>query len=362
MAFLRNTWYLAAWPDELGAETLLARTIAGTPILMFRTGQGGAAALLDRCPHRFAPLSRGRKLANGIACGYHGLAFDASGACIHNPHGPISRALAVGAYACVERHEAVWLWLGDAGCADPALIPDLSFIDRTPATAKSHDYLPMGADYRLAIDNIMDLSHVDYLHPNTLGGGALTRSKATITQVEGNITIAWLVNGHVAPPAFAPHLPDPAGPADVWAIVTWYAPGVMVLETGAAPTGRPRAEGMNSFSVHAMTPETDDATHYFFAHTRTFNLHDAEFNEGLRAMVRGIFSGDDKPMIEAQQSRMGNRDFWDLKPALLSIDSGAVAVRRRLEKMIAEEQAGTRAHQLGVDIVMSATSEESTRC
>ncbi len=339
MAFIQNVWYVSAWADEVGPDSLLARTIAGTPIVIFRTGQGAAAALLDRCAHRFAPLSRGRKHAGGIACGYHGLAFNAAGVCVHNPHGPLSRALRVSAFPCIERHEAIWLWLGDPNRADETLIPDLSFIDRTPVNAKSHDYLPTAADYRLAIDNIMDLSHVDYLHPNTLGGGALTRSKATLTQDEASIKIAWLANNHVAPPAFAAHFPDPAAPADVWTTVTWYAPGVMVLEAGAAPCGRPRTEGVNSFSLHVMTPETDRTTHYLFANTRTFNLDDAEFNQELRAFIFDIFSGDDKPMIEAQQCRIGDREFWDLKPAMLSIDVGAAAVRRRMEQMIAAEQA-----------------------
>ena len=350
MAFVQNVWYPAAWADELGPATLLARTIAGTPIVMFRTEQAGTAALLDRCPHRFAPLSRGRKQADGVACGYHGLAFNAAGACIHNPHGPITRALAVNAYPCIERHEAIWLWPGDPDRADPALIPDLSFIDRSPASAKSHGYLPTAADYRLGIDNIMDLSHVDYLHPTTLGGGALTRAKATLTQDQVSIRVSWLAGNCAAPPAFAAHFPDPAAPAEVWTIVTWYAPGVMVLEAGAAPAGRPRSEGVNSFSLHVMTPETNLTTHYLYANTRTFKLDDAAFNEGLRAFLFGIFSGDDKPMLEAQQSRMGERDFWDLKPALLSIDSGAVAVRRRLEQMIAKEQSDAPARHAAAEM------------
>ena len=341
MSFIQNSWYIAAWADEIGPETLLARTIAGTPVVMFGT-EGGATALLDRCPHRFAPLSRGRKQAGGVACGYHGLAFNAAGACIHNPHGPITRALKVQAHPCVKRHEAIWMWPGDPDRADPALIPDLSFIDQSPASAKCHGYMPMAADYRLGIDNIMDLSHVDYLHPNTLGGGALTRAKATLTQDAASVRISWLADNCAAPPAFAAHFPDPAGLAEVWTNVIWYPPGVMVLEAGAAPAGRPRSEGVNSFSLHVMTPETGRTTHYFYANARTFKLDDVAFNEELSAFLYGIFSGDDKPMLEAQQSRMGDGDFWDLKPALLSIDSGAVAARRRLEQMIAKEQETSR--------------------
>jgi vanillate O-demethylase monooxygenase subunit len=342
MSFLKNVWYQAGWGDELEATPLLARTIAGIPLVLFRTEGGEVAALLDRCPHRFAPLSRGRKHAGGIACGYHGLAFNAAGACIHNPHGPVSRALSVSAYPCLERHDMIWLWLGDSERADPALIPDLSFIDRTPVTAKSHGYLATAADYRLGIDNIMDLSHVDYLHPNTLGGGALTKAKATVTQDGGTVQVAWRIDNHLAPPAFAEHFADPGAPADVWSIVKWHAPGVMVLEAGAAPMGRPRSEGVNSFNLHVMTPETARTTHYFFANTRTFKLDDGAYNQGLQAFLCTIFSGDDKPMLEAQQQRMGEHEFWDLKPALLSIDAGAVAVRRKLEDLIAKEKSHAR--------------------
>jgi phenylpropionate dioxygenase-like ring-hydroxylating dioxygenase large terminal subunit len=342
MSFLQNVWYQAGWGDELEATNLLARTIAGIPIVLFRTEGGDVGALLDRCPHRFAPLSLGRKHAGGIACGYHGLAFSAAGACVHNPHGPVSRALSVSAYRCLERHDMIWVWLGDAERADPALIPDLSFIDRSPATAKSHGYLPTAADYRLGMDNIMDLSHVDYLHPNTLGGGALTKAKATVTHDGATVQVAWRIDNHVAPPAFAEHFPDPGAPAEVWSIVKWHAPSVMVLEAGGAPMGRPRSEGVNSFSLHVMTPETERTTHYFFVNTRTFKLDDGAYNQGLHAFLYTIFSDDDKPMLEAQQRRIGERDFWDLKPALLSIDAGAVAVRRKLEDLIEKEKSHAR--------------------
>jgi vanillate O-demethylase monooxygenase subunit len=254
----------------------------------------------------------------------------------------VSRALSVSAYRCLERHDMIWVWLGDAERADPALIPDLSFIDRSPATAKSHGYLPTAADYRLGMDNIMDLSHVDYLHPNTLGGGALTKAKATVTHDGATVQVAWRIDNHVAPPAFAEHFPDPGAPAEVWSIVKWHAPSVMVLEAGGAPMGRPRSEGVNSFSLHVMTPETERTTHYFFVNTRTFKLDDGAYNQGLHAFLYTIFSDDDKPMLEAQQRRIGEHDFWDLKPALLSIDAGAVAVRRKLEDLIEKEKSHAR--------------------
>ena len=57
--FLRNAWYVGAWSNELVQDKLLPRTLLDDPIVFFRTQTGTAAALFDRCPHRFAPLSRG---------------------------------------------------------------------------------------------------------------------------------------------------------------------------------------------------------------------------------------------------------------------------------------------------------------
>ena len=84
-AFVRNCWYVIAWDHEVGADTLFTRTVLGEPILLYRKTSGAVVALQDRCCHRAAPLSRGRKEGDCVRCGYHGLKFDASGACVEVP-------------------------------------------------------------------------------------------------------------------------------------------------------------------------------------------------------------------------------------------------------------------------------------
>ena len=56
---LRNSWYIAAWADELGRDKPLARRICNVPVVLFRDVGGKAAALADRCCHRAAPLHLG---------------------------------------------------------------------------------------------------------------------------------------------------------------------------------------------------------------------------------------------------------------------------------------------------------------
>jgi phenylpropionate dioxygenase-like ring-hydroxylating dioxygenase large terminal subunit len=337
MTYLRNCWYMAAWADEV-TEQGLARQLLDTPVFLFRDAAGVPQALFDRCPHRFAPLSMGQVERGVVTCRYHGLAFDGAGHCVGNPHGPITGALHTRAFPVVERHRAIWIWMGDPARADAAAIRDLAFLAEAPDTAFNKGYVLGGGHYQLFVDNILDLSHTDYLHPDTLGGGSITRTRAKVeVRPDGMIAIRWDSHDDIPPPLVRAKLPDGVTRADSWTHVEWSAPGVIRLSNGAVPAGTPREGAGNSLNVHIFTPETAATTHYFFASTRDYALDDATLNEAIRTMRAHIFATEDEPMIAAQQARLGSADFWSQKPALLRIDEGAVAVRRRMDALIAAE-------------------------
>lgn len=170
MRFLGNAWYVAGFADEVTAEVLLARTICGTPLLLYRDPDSALVAMRDACPHRSAPLSLGVYSEGVVSCRYHGLAYGRGGQCVANPHGPVTTALAGRTWPVAERYGLCWVWPGDTDQADPGLIPDLSIIDETHANGKFQCYMSTAANYQLCTDNILDLSHTDYLHPDTLGG------------------------------------------------------------------------------------------------------------------------------------------------------------------------------------------------
>jgi len=338
MTWLRNTWYQAGWSADVVDITPLVRTILDEPILFYRSGDGSLAALLDRCPHRFAPLSAGCIRDEIIRCAYHGLAFGTDGQCVDNPHGAITSAMRVKSYPVAERHSAIWIWMGDAEKADPALIANLSFIDETPESARIYDYMPTAAGYELLVDNIMDLSHADFLHPSSIGGimvGARSKSRE-----DGDKIVAeWLALDCDPPPAFRPSV-APATRADIWTEVIWSAPALMVLGTAAMPAGKARTPDDGSYTLHNMTPESDTKTHYFICSTRRFLVDDADFSAMLRSALLHAFGNEDKPMLELQQSRIGSSSFWELNPILLPIDAAAIRVRRMLAKLIDREETG----------------------
>ncbi|MES2929908.1 MAG: aromatic ring-hydroxylating dioxygenase subunit alpha [Pseudomonadota bacterium] len=342
MKYLRNAWYVAAMHDELQPGKLLARTYLDEPVVLFRDAQGGPQALADRCPHRFAPLSSG-KLCNGgntIQCGYHGLQFNGAGACTHNPQGDgvIPKAAIVKAYAVRERHGLIWLWVGEAKEANEALIPDYSAAASAHVDGTIRGYMPTACSTDLFVDNILDLTHVDFLHPTTLGSGALSRARPEVTESgDRSVKITWTSSGDVAPYAFDVNLRKQGQPTDQWTEVTWTAPSTMMIRVGATLQGEPREAGVDTLNLHLATPETAGRTHYWYWSTRNFGLT-PEANAHATPMIVNVFKLEDKPMLEAQQQRIGTADFWSLKPVLLPGDAGAVRVRRQLKALI-EAQA-----------------------
>lgn len=336
MPWLKNAWYQAGWSADVTIGGKLARTVLEEPLLIFRNEQGDLSALFDRCPHRFAPISTGAVEGSSVRCGYHGLAFDGTGRCTDNPHGAITSALGVRAYPVAEKHDAIWVWMGTAEAADLALIPDLGFIDETPETARIHGYMPTKANYQLITDNILDLSHADYLHPTTLGGMMVSANARTV-ETDGKVVVEWRAMDCASPPPpFRAQVPPPSN-VDIWIQVAWEAPAVMTLGVAATPAGVDRQYVDESYTLHNMTPETATTTHYFFCATRRKKVEDVGFTHFLRGIVEQAFLQEDKPMLEAQQARMGTDDIWKLKPALLSIDKGAILARRALEKRILSE-------------------------
>jgi vanillate O-demethylase monooxygenase subunit len=160
--YLRNAWYAASWDDELG-DTPVPVTILDEPLVLYRNEAGAPVCLSDTCPHRFAPLHMGRVVGDAIACPYHGLQFGPDGRCVLNPHGPIAGAAHVQSFALAERYGMLWAWLGDQP-ADPATLPVIPELE-LPGLAWVHSAIDVHAEYRLMIDNLMDLSHVEFLHP-----------------------------------------------------------------------------------------------------------------------------------------------------------------------------------------------------
>lgn len=348
MTYLLNTWYLAGWASELTPGALLPRTLLDERIVLYRDDGGAAHALQDRCPHRFAPLSLG-KLCNGqVQCGYHGLQFGADGQCTRNPHGDgrIPKAAIVRAYPIVERYTGLWIWMGDPTGADEALIPDFGASMDPSKRVVGNGYLHVKANYMLEVDNILDLSHIQYLHGGNLGSESVASAETAIEQVESAVYSKRLVRNERLTEALEKQYRLPPGqPIDRWLDTRWNAPATMELWVGAAPAGSPdpRSVGKRQPYAHIFTPETARSTHYFFATSYPMRMGEEAHQRAIADIefLRQPFAAEDQPMLEAQQSAMGDSEFWSLKPVLLSGDAPAVRARRVLDSLIKAEQGAS---------------------
>jgi phenylpropionate dioxygenase-like ring-hydroxylating dioxygenase large terminal subunit len=349
MGLLKNIWYVAGWSDELADGGTIARIIAGEPILLYRAEDGSPAALHDECPHRFAPLSSGWIKQGKVQCAYHGLIFDRRGRCVHNPHGTAVSALDIRSYDVVERDDFLWIWLGDPAGADIMSIPDMSMLASQPDQTLIRGYLHAAAHHQLMVDNILDLSHADYLHKEAARFADSSDDPSLITprypnppkveEIGDRLSVKWLSERATPIEIWQRELPDPSADADMFSEVVWYPGGAMALLTGVNQSGKDRSAAAFSPAVHAMTPETEETTHYFYAVKRNYRVDDTAYHEQLATTLVDAFSNQDQPMIEAQQRRMARQSFMAKKPALLSIDVAAARARRIYDRLLLSEQS-----------------------
>ena len=263
---------------------------------------------------------------DNIRCGYHGLAFDAGGRCVHNPFSDfLPPGAKVETIPTAARFGAIWFWPGKPSLADESLIPDFSFIDDDPDTVRGRTW--MGANYELITDNLMDLSHAEFVHTETFGtNGALFGGE--YKAVQDAARAIWSIWNMLAsqPPSWALPLVPEGALIDQWLEMRWHAPASMALFIGMALTGTDRKQFVTKpmANPHIITPETYKTSHYFY--TREPGDHSEE-------MARRVFNEEDQPMIEAAQKAVGDNEFWSLKPISLASDAAAIAARRRLIKL-----------------------------
>jgi phenylpropionate dioxygenase-like ring-hydroxylating dioxygenase large terminal subunit len=340
MTFLKNAWYIVGWRKELEAGALLHRKIANEPILVYTLENGSLAAIQDRCPHRFVPLHRGKQIGDTIQCGYHGLCFGADGKCTSAPvkSAIIPKAAKVKAYPVENRYGVIWVWLGAAEKADAVLIPNFEFLD-DPKRGNVLGYMLTEASYLLTMDNLSDLTHVQFVHGEYQASEVFDDLICEMRQTGNTVTTQLTLPAGRVPYFFANGVPDPEELLDIVYEVRWDPPSTAKLTARAYAVGDRSKPVFDIQSAHIVSPETETTCHYFFGNSRDYSVGDPAADEKVREWQRIGFTEQDKPMLEAQQEMLGDLDVMDMQPVLLQTDIGAVRIRRVLTDLINKETA-----------------------
>ena len=334
--FPLNAWYAAAWDHEVKRE-LLPRSICNKKVVMYRTVAGEAVAMEDACWHRLVPLSMGTLKGDDVQCAYHGLRYNPRGRCTFMPsQETINPSACVRTFPLVERHRFVWLWLGDPALADPALVPDLRWNREWPGDGS---VIHAKCDYRLVVDNLMDLTHETFIHSSSIGNDAVAEAPFDVNVGDATATVTrWMVD--IEPPPFwAAQLGKP-GNVDRWQLIHFLPPCSVAIDVGVAPTGTgapegDRSQGVSMWVINTITPATDKTCHYFWANVRDYKKDDQSVTTRIRDAITKVFH-EDEVLVEAQQRAIDEHPdhvFYNL-----NIDAGAMWARRLIDRMIARER------------------------
>lgn len=341
--FVRNAWYVAAWAVELENGQALARKILGVPTVLFRGESGNVSALEDRCCHRGLPLSMGLVRGDALKCGYHGLEFDGLGRCVLIPgQDDIPSVMKVKSFPVVEKDALIWLWGGDPDQADVGRIPAFPWHE-DPAWPYIPHVQHLRCAFNLVIDNLLDQTHLAYVHTSTIGGNPTAHAVADM-EIEktdrGMRFMRWLEN-QVPPPIYveADIGFKPDEPMDRWAEFEYVAPATVLQFTGGLPSNaKPRSTGRRDGGwalriMHNITPETETSCHYFWAGCHGFRQNDPSVTTWMRDSIRDTFL-EDEAVLEAQQARI-----VEMPGRLLSTkhDAARIAAERVLIKMRQDE-------------------------
>ncbi len=339
---VRNAWHVAGWAMDLAPETPFAITIAGTPVVVWRSAGGGVRALEDRCVHRLAPLSRGRCEGEALRCMYHGFVFGGDGVVTEIPgQTRIPVQARVRAFPVVERHSWLWIWPGDPALADPALIPPAVGFDH-PDYILGRGQLDYAASAGLIHDNLCDFTHLSFVHSASFGANEeWARTRPKVTMLPRGIRFERWVRAQSG-------MRSRQEPVDVWSSYDYHVPGVLLMPSASYPVGTADrlgdappppdlpATGV-TFTSQAVTALTDHTSRYFFS----WGPHRDHGDEALRDMLMGIAAqafAEDKAMIEAQQAVIDRDPACQPMPA--DFDKGVVLYNRLVARLAREEGQG----------------------
>jgi phenylpropionate dioxygenase-like ring-hydroxylating dioxygenase large terminal subunit len=336
--FVRDCWYVAAWDFEIPAEGMVSRTILNEPIVIFRKQDGGLSALADRCAHRGFPLSVGRREGDSLRCAYHGFKFDSSGACTEIPgKDRVPEVVCAKRYAAVQRDSWIWIWMGDYKTADESLIPrSWSLQDAAWSTAAGQiDYQ---AYYELVNDNLTDLSHLAYVHANSIGGAEWGKGADRLSELPRGVRVErWSI------PQVESNVPG-QGMAEQWTAYDHLAPGVFLMGIHLYPPGSAARFGLappleeaisSSITWQAVTPTTNTTTRYFFA---VGQPHGGAMDGPTALNFARIAFEEDRLCIEAQQR---NLDLTGDRMILAGHDEAPIGFRRVLARLARGKDTGS---------------------
>jgi len=335
--FIFDCWYVAALGSEVTRQPL-ARRLLGLPVMLYRKLDGGVAALEDRCAHRSFPLSRGEVVGDHVVCAYHGACYGADGRCVKVPsQDRVPPGALVRAFPVVEAGAWVWIWLGDPAAAAAAPLPQQPWMTDA-GWVSSTERMHLHASYVRLHENLLDLTHLSFLHAKSFGTPdyASAPYESQVDEDGGRFTLLRSVVPTRLPPIWA--LPTGLDGVDAARVAesSFVAPSLHVVAVKfyacSAPEGQQPSRAIRT--AHIVTPETATSTHYFIQHARNFALDDDAITGFMHSQLRKAFQEDIDGLAAIEELLAG----YTTQQSEISFqaDKASLAMRRWLKRRAAQ--------------------------
>jgi phenylpropionate dioxygenase-like ring-hydroxylating dioxygenase large terminal subunit len=334
--FVFDCWYIAARSEELGRQ-LLSRRLLGIDVLLYRRLDGTTAAISNRCPHRSAPLSMGRLEGDDVVCGYHGFTFDGKGTCIRVPsQAEAPKGLAVAGYATVERGPFVWIWLGDQSRADENLIPAQEWPPESGFTYLD-GYFPVKCNYLALHENVLDLTHVPFLHGEHNATLQFAQENGEISVTDLTVTIARSEFDRTAPPHYAASIGSTNKKVNRHSSSRFLSPAYHAAQTMIELRKPAAGERKQYFFhiIHAFTPETAHSSHYFWLNARDSSIDRPDVTELIRERSTKVYYEDVEILEAAELLRQQDTGFRG--EVSVRADQAGIQARRIVARLALRE-------------------------
>jgi phenylpropionate dioxygenase-like ring-hydroxylating dioxygenase large terminal subunit len=339
--FLRNCWYVAGRSVDF-VSSLKAVRILAEDIVIFRGENGEPIALEDACPHRKLPLSKGSISGSTVVCGYHGLTFDCKGHCVAAPtqQDAIPKRAVVRSYPVEDRWGFLWIWMGDAAHADTNDIVDIPNFTSPNWATTDLGALSMECNYLYIIDNLLDPSHVAWVHLTSFAGAGTDTLPLDMEDDGDTLVVSRWIMGQSAPPYYLKMLPfgDNCDRKQHYECRVPSTAINMSVYTKAGLGGPEKPVPDSAFlniSYNFITPVDKDNSLYFWFQHRNMHAKDYELSKYMFEGATMAFN-EDKEVLERVHKGMKDRKTPFLN---LGLDAGAMRFRRKVESRIEAEKA-----------------------
>ena len=334
--YIRDQWYVIAFSHEVQKDKPFARKCMDEPVLLFRDGAGQVAALFDRCPHRGVPLSQGKVVGDSVECPYHGFQFDRTGRCVLIPTQElIPKAACTRSYPIVEQMQFVWIWMGDPAKADPTLVPGYAEMGCSDTNGKGtwhfepYFMMEIKANYSLLFENLLDTSHISFLHIGGIDGGNMATAPYTVSAEGSSVVLERNLARDQAVPGTAKLFSMPVGQVFSRRLRSQsFLPHLHLISNTIGFPDEPARMPNVRLNIMPITPASHNRLYQFVVIATSYDAHVAQ---DMKEQLWSVFSQDQEALeaIQAGYDELGP----DVREISVKADQAALAARRIIARM-----------------------------